>query len=197
MELPMEDLIVLASTSRYRKALLSRLGFTFEVCDPKVDELAFHHYGLSPKALAERLAQEKASAVAPKYPSAIIIGSDQLVSMGGTVLGKPGTATKAAEQLQQLSGKTHELITAVALWHAGKLYFHTDVTRLSMASLTDSQIRRYVELDSPLDCAGSYKIEGAGPSLLERVEGEDPTAIEGLPLIAVSRLLRKLGIAVP
>jgi septum formation protein len=187
--------IVLASTSSYRRRLLARLGVDFETLAPGIDEGAFT--APSPRALAERLAREKARAVHALRPEALVIGSDQIAVLGAEVLGKPGTAEAALLQLQRLRGKTHELMTAVTLFWPGGEWSHTDVTRLHVAALPDEALRRYVAADSPLDCAGSYKIESRGIALFDKLETNDPTAIEGLPLIALSRFLRERGFAVP
>jgi septum formation protein len=189
--------VILASQSLYRRKLLSRLGLAFGVDDPRVDEDSFKSLDLPPRALAERLAYEKCRAVASRRPEAAVIGSDQLAAVGGRILGKPGTPEKALEQLRELSGKTHELVTAVTVIAGGRRLDHTDVTRLTMRTLDADTLRRYVAADRPLDCAGSYKIESLGISLFDRVETEDATAIEGLPLIALCRMLNSLGISVP
>lgn len=185
--------VVLASTSRYRRELLARLGLSFETEAPGVDEAAFAAFGLAPRALAERLALEKCQAVARRRPGAIVIGSDQLVAVDGEILGKPGTAESAVAQLRKLSGRTHELVTALAVARGSDIHRQTDVTRLTMARLSEESLRRYVALDSPLDCAGSYKIESLGIALFERIESEDATAIQGLPLLTVARWLRGWG----
>ena len=191
--------LVLASTSPYRRALLERLGLKF-VCEaPGVDEEAVKQRFRDPVALAQHLAREKAAAVAKRFPSAIVIGSDQLAMIDGEILGKPGTAENAIAQLERLSGRTHELVTSVCVTrHAdGIQREHTNLTRLTMRSLDREALARYVALDSPTDCAGSYKIEAAGVSLFSRIETDDFTAITGLPLIALVETLTSFGIAVP
>ena len=189
--------LILASTSPYRRALMKRLGIPFRCVAPGVDEEGVKALGLGPRDLAERLAAAKAEAVARNEPGAIVIGSDQLVAFEGRVLGKPGTAERAVEQLMRLSGREHELITAIAVRHRDRRILHTDVARLRLRNLGRDEVERYVEADRPLDCAGSYKIEERGIALFERIECDDHTAIVGLPLIALTTILRQLGVRVP
>jgi len=191
--------LILASTSPYRRALLERLGLTFRCEAPGVDEEAIKRLFPDPIALAQRLALEKAAAIASRFPDAIVIGSDQLATIDGEILGKPATPEKAVAQLERLSGRTHELVTAVCVMRqaAGQLREHTDVTRLTMRSLDRDSLARYVALDRPTDCAGSYKIESAGVSLFANIETDDFTAITGLPLIATVRMLAEFGMQVP
>ncbi|MBA3312796.1 MAG: Maf family protein [Planctomycetota bacterium] len=191
--------LILASTSPYRRALLERLGVTFRSEAPGVDEDAVKHAESDPVRLAERLASAKAEAIAERFPNAIVIASDQLATIDGEVLGKPGTARKAVEQLERLAGRTHELVTAVCVLRLsdGVRHLHTDRTRLTMRSLSRDALERYVALDTPLDCAGAYKIESAGIAMFDRIETQDFTAITGLPLIAVVRMLGEFGVRVP
>jgi septum formation protein len=191
--------LVLASGSVYRRALLERLGLPFRARPARVDEeaLAQANPGLAPAELTTLLAAAKARSLAADEPKATIIGSDQLVSLDGRPLGKPGTIERAAEQLARLAGRMHELVTALAVLHQGVLYQHRDVTRLWMRPLTSAEIHRYLAADQPLDCAGSYKIEARGIALFSRIETQDHTAIMGLPLIALTTILRRLGYAVP
>jgi septum formation protein len=189
--------LVLASTSRYRRALLERLGVPFRCRAPRVDEEAFKANAAEPRALAEHLARVKASSLAAVEPDAIIIGGDQLVEFEGTVFGKPGSVERAVAQLEAMSGRSHCLLTALAVWHRGAMSVHVDVTTLQMRPLVRAEIERYVAADRPLDCAGSYKLEERGIVLFERIESEDHTAITGLPLIALTTILRRLGVAVP
>ena len=190
-------MLILASTSAYRRTLLQRLGLPFECKPPGVDELALAMPDDLPQILAERLAREKASAVAARYPDATVIGSDQMAVIGSTVLGKPGTVDAACEQLARLSGQTHQLITALCVIQEEQVLLHTDITRLSMRRLTAEEIKRYVAADNPVDCAGAYKIEERGIALFEKLETADPTAITGLPLMALTSILRSLGWCVP
>jgi septum formation protein len=189
--------IVLASSSRYRRELLSRLILDFQCQSPDVDESTFHSPDISPERLARILASAKAENVAESNLDSIVIGSDQLVDLDGKVLGKPGSTNAAIEQLQSMSGKTHRLITAVSVLSPNARFDLTHVTRLHMRAMSDAEIERYVDRDQPLDCAGSYKIESLGISLFDRIETSDFTSIMGLPLIPLSRHLRTLGIHVP
>jgi septum formation protein len=148
-------------------------------------------------ALAEALARGKAAGVARLEPDAAIIGCDQLVSFGGRVFGKPGSADRAVDQLESMSGETHELITSMVILLGDREFVHTDVTRLRMRRLTRAELERYVAADRPLDCAGSYKLEERGITLFDRIESDDHTAITGLPLIALVGFLRELGFVIP
>ncbi|MGD9870752.1 MAG: nucleoside triphosphate pyrophosphatase, partial [Thauera sp.] len=179
--------LVLASTSAYRKMLLERLQQPFETDRPETDETP--HPGEHPAATAERLACEKARAVAGRWPDALIIGSDQVAHLGDEVFGKPGTEARAIAQLQRMRGETVVFHTALALLNTrtGHLQVEGVPTRVRFRTLSDAEIRRYVERERPLDCAGSAKSEGLGISLLEAMSGDDPTALIGLPLIALSR----------
>jgi len=189
--------LVLASTSRYRRELLERLGVPFHCAAPGVDEESYKRPGVDPTALAQELAAAKATSLAKRFPHAAIIGCDQVAVCEGTRLGKPGSAERAVDQLSQLSGRTHELVTAVCVWHAGELHQHTDHTRLTMRSLDREALERYVAADQPYDCAGSYKLECRGIALFESIDTRDPSAITGLPLIALAQILIKLGWAIP
>lgn len=189
--------LVLASTSPYRRELLARLRLPFTCEPPGVDEDAVKQALPDPAAVVAELARQKARAVAARCPTALVIGSDQGACLDGTLLDKPGTAAAACAQLQRLSGRTHELRTAVALVHPHGLVEWTDVTRLSLRPLTRAEIERYVAAEQPLDCAGSYKIEGLGITLFERIESADQTAIQGLPLLRLAAELRALGLALP
>ncbi len=189
--------LVLASTSVYRRALLSRLGVTFRCVAPPVDEEALKRVPVSPAVLAERLARAKAESLAAQESGSVILGGDQLVALEGQILGKPGSASRAVEQLLRLAGRSHELFTAVAVVYQGRVVMHTDLTTLWMRPLDHAAAERYVEADRPFDCAGSYKIEERGISLFDRIESSDQTAITGLPLIAVAKILRGFGFAIP
>lgn len=193
----MHDL-VLGSTSRYRRELLARLRVPFDVLAPEVDEEALQRSGAEPSSIALRLAVAKAASVAAKRSDAFVIGSDQVVDLDSEILGKPGDEARAREQLARLQGRTHRLVTAVALRAPdGTLRTHVDVHRMTLRSLGAAEIERYVAAEQPLDCCGAYKIESLGIALFERIEGDDFTAIPGLPLIALGRLLRESGFDVP
>ena len=189
--------LVLASTSSYRQMLLERLSIPFELARPDTDETPLP--GEPPATTAERLAAEKARAVAAAWPDALIIGSDQVAYLGDQVFGKPGTESRAIAQLQQMSGQTVVFNTALALLNtrSGHLQTAGIPTRVRFRTLTEAEIRRYVAKEQPLDCAGSAKSEGLGISLLEALSGDDPTALIGLPLIALSRMLRAEGLELP
>lgn len=197
MRMP-EHLLVLASTSRYRAALLSRLGVSFITAAPSCDEEALKHQRSDASELARFLAQEKATSVARERPGAFVLGGDQLVAIGGEVLGKPHTPEAALTQLQRLRGREHQLLTAMCLVSPdGVIRVHLDTHTLRMRSLSDAALRRYIEADQPLDCAGSYKIEARGIALFDRIEGDDFSAIPGLPLIKLCDWLGECGFAVP
>jgi septum formation protein len=189
--------VVLASTSPYRRALFERLGIPFRCVAPRFDESSIPVDALPPRKLAEALAIGKAESVLELEPTAVVVGCDQLVHLDGRVLGKPGSVARAVAQLEAMSGRTHELITAMVVTRGERRLAHTDVTRLHMRRLERPQIERYVERDRPLDCAGSYKIEEHGVVLFERIESADFTAITGLPLLALTRILTDLGVETP
>ena len=191
--------LILASTSPYRSQLLARLGVPFRAVRPVVDERAIEALfdAASATELAEHLAMAKTVSVSRSEPDATIVGSDQICVCEDRILNKPGTVAVAIEQLSFLAGKSHRLITAVCIWHAGALLRHRDVTSLAMLPLTREQIERYVAADEPLDCAGSYKFESRGIGLFESIQSADHTAVTGLPLLAVSTFLRQVGWPIP
>lgn len=189
--------LVLASTSPYRRALLERLGVPFRCRSPRVDEEALRTRFDTPIALAERLACAKATSLVDLDSDAIVIGGDQLVDLEGRILGKPGSVDDALAQLSSMSGRSHRLITAVAVRQGGEMIVHVDVSFLTMRALSRGAIERYLAADVPFDCAGSYKLESRGIVLFERIESGDQTAITGLPLIALSAILRRLGMSIP
>lgn len=189
--------LILGSTSSYRRALMERLRIPFATEAPHVNEDEVKQSEDNPMAVVKELASRKAQAVFDKHPDAIVIGSDQAVCLGTRLLDKPGNAFNACIQLRELSGQEHQLLTAVAIAHAGGLVEFVDITRLVMRELTDSQIERYVQADEPFQCAGSYKIEGLGVTLFERIDGRDHTAIIGLPLLQLCNELRQIGVELP
>jgi len=146
-----------------------------------------------------RLSVEKAASLRSAYPKAFIIGSDQVASVGSELLGKPGSRERAIEQLTRMSGQDVHFYTGLAVLHAdsGECQQHLNTTRVAMRMLSADEIERYVDKDQPLDCAGSFKLEQLGVSLFNSVESDDPSALVGLPLIAVARCLRNLGMNVP
>lgn len=195
--MPSTALLVLASGSRYRRELLGRLGLPFTVESPDIDESPAP--GESPRALAERLAAAKARAVSARHASGLVIGSDQAADCGGRLLGKPGTRQAAIAQLQASSGRIVTFWTGLALANAASGRLQTTVVRCDVhfRALDDAEIARYVDRDQPLDCAGSFRAEGLGVALFERLATDDPTSLVGLPLIALCGMLRAEGIAMP
>jgi septum formation protein len=189
-------MLVLASTSRYRRQLLERLHLAFEIAAPAVDEAPLP--GEMPQATALRLAQTKARAVAGAFPDALIIGSDQVAEIDGERLDKPGSHERAVAQLRLLSGRTAHFHTAVALLNSATGTVHTRLvpTRVRFRELKDATIEAYLRREQPYDCAGSAKSEGLGIALLHAIEGDDPTALIGLPLIALTDLLQAEGVEV-
>jgi septum formation protein len=185
--------LVLASTSPYRRALLERLGVAFSVAAPAVAEARLP--GERADAMAVRLARAKAHAVADAFPSALILGSDQVAECDGQLLGKPGDHERAVAQLRALSGREALFHTAVCAYNAGTRVTVERVvpSRVRFRTLDDALIERYLRKEKPYDCAGSAKAEGLGIALIERIEADDPTALIGLPLIAVVGLLHEQG----
>jgi MAF protein len=188
--------LILASTSPFRRELLERLGIQFTTAAPDIDESA--HPDEKPSALVRRLSEAKARAIGATCKG-LIIGSDQVATTGNDILGKPGTHEKAVEQLKHLSGKR-------VCFHTGLCLLNTKTDTADVAvvpfnvqfrQLEDSQIENYLQADKPYNCAGSFKSEGLGITLFERMEGDDPTALIGLPLIKLTTMLRKAGIPLP
>jgi septum formation protein len=189
--------LVLASTSRYRRELLARLGLPFEAQSPAVDEPPVARELPMDRAL--RLALEKALAVAARQPQALVIGSDQVAAAGNGVLDKPGDAARCRAQLARLSGQTARFYTACAVigLDAAVRQVHLDTTVVTFRTLTAAEIERYVARDQPYDCAGGFKAESLGIALLESIESCDPTALIGLPLIWLAGALRSAGHPLP
>jgi septum formation protein len=187
--------IVLASGSRYRRELLERLGVPFEAWSPDVDESSLASE--KPRDAAIRLARVKAQAGAARFPHALIIGSDQVADLEGTPIGKPGTHENARRQLRQLSGKAVSFHTALCVLHGARRHERTVTTHVVFRALSDAEIDRYLAREPAFDCAGSAKSEALGIALLARLSGDDPTALVGLPLIALAEMLRTEGIEVP
>ncbi|MES2771470.1 MAG: Maf family nucleotide pyrophosphatase [Pseudomonadota bacterium] len=188
--------LVLASSSPFRQALLSRLGLPFTVADPAIDETQKPNETTEESVL--RLAEAKARAVSARFPDALIIGSDQLASLDGQVFGKPGTHEKAVQQLQALRGRSVVFLTGLCLFNAktGTARLRMVPTRVTLRDLDDQEIERYLRKEQPYQCAGSAKSEGLGIALIAKMEGEDPNALIGLPLIALCDLLRQESISV-
>ncbi|HET8807873.1 MAG TPA: nucleoside triphosphate pyrophosphatase [Methylophaga sp.] len=188
--------LILGSSSPYRSELLAKLHLPFTTASPNIDESPL--IGESPAQLVLRLAENKARKVAEKNLSALVIGSDQVAVLEGDILGKPGTAETAIEQLQAASGKTVTFLTGLALYNAANQQMQSLVEpfEVTFRNLSLAQIQRYVELEQPLDCAGSFKSEGLGISLFSELRGSDPNSLIGLPLIRLIDLLAAQGINV-
>ncbi|SEK74234.1 septum formation protein [Pseudoxanthomonas sp. GM95] len=187
--------LILASTSVYRRELLERLRLPFQAARPDVDETPLP--GETPRALAERLAQAKAQAIARQLPESWVIGSDQAADLDGQPLGKPGQRDAAIAQLTAMSGRQVQFHTAVCVSHGERNLAALDTTTVTLRRLTHDEIARYVDAEQPFDCAGSFKCEGLGVTLFEAIETRDPTALIGLPLIATATLLRQAGFTLP
>ncbi len=192
---PANRLLVLGSTSRYRRELLQRLQIPFEASAPDVDETPLPDE--APHALAMRLALAKARAVASNFPDAIVIGSDQVADLNGLPLGKPGSHERAVIQLRQMRGQTVIFQTAVAVVcrESGFEQSSLAAVRVKFRDLSDAEIENYLRAEQPYDCAGSAKSEGLGIALLESIESDDPTALVGLPLIRTCKMIQAAGIA--
>ncbi len=188
--------LILASTSPYRRALLERLGVPFEVTRPDVDETP--RPDETPRALVARLAAAKATAADARFDDGLSIGSDQVAAFDGAVLGKPGHHAAAVAQLQAVSGRIVEFLTGVCVCDlaSGEARHDLAVTRVRFRTLDDAEIERYLTREPAYDCAGSFKSEGLGITLVDGIEDDDPTALIGLPLIRLCRLLRDFGVAV-
>lgn len=183
--------LVLASTSPYRRALLEKLGIPFTCAAPGIDETP--HPGEAPRHLVLRLAQEKAQSLAERYPAHLIIGSDQICVLDGEITGKPHTEENARRQLMKARGNIVTFYTAVALYNSesGHLQTECEPFDVHFRHLSEQEIVNYVRKERPLNCAGSFKSEGLGISLFERLEGRDPNTLVGLPLIALCQMLRR------
>jgi len=194
---PPKSRLVLASTSPYRRELLARLQIPFEIVAPQTDETALP--GEAPPATAERLALVKAQAVAPQFPDALIIGSDQVAYCGEQRYGKPGNRQNAIAQLRSMRGKEVIFHTGLCLLNAatGRAQVRGVKTEVRFRQLSDMEIGRYLDQEDALNCAGSAKSEGLGIALLEYLRGDDSNALIGLPLIALCEMLRAEGISLP
>jgi len=192
----MKPSLILASTSAYRRTLLERLGIAFSVAAPQVDETP--HPGEAPGALSARLARAKASRVADANPAAVVIGSDQVAELDGLPVNKPGDHERAVAQLRLLRGRVVRFHTALCVMHiaSGRVAEEVVVTDVGYRHLDDRQIERYLRREQPYDCAGSAKVEGLGIVLVDTLRCDDPTALVGLPLIALTRWLPQFGIRV-
>ncbi len=189
--------LILASSSAYRRDLLARLRLPFEVMLPDIDESPLA--GESPETTALRLARQKAQAVARRAPGSVVIGSDQVATLDGEQIGKPGNHANALAQLQKMRGREVVFHTALCLWDdracalTGGAHVQNVQTVVAFRDLPDAELDAYLRIEQPYDCAGSAKNEGLGIAILERIDASDPTALTGLPLIALSGMLRKAG----
>jgi septum formation protein len=196
--LPIQPRLILGSSSKYRQELLSRLRIPFEVMAPAIDEAP--QPDETPQATAMRLAQAKAAAVAAQIPEALVIGSDQVATLDGEQIGKPGSHDNALRQLQKMRGRRVIFHTALCLWdgrhnaaqHAMQL--ENVQTFVTFRNLPDHELEAYLRIEQPYDCAGSAKNEGLGITVIEKIESADPTALTGLPLIALTTMLRRAGV---
>ena len=189
--------LILASESPYRKELLERLNLNFDSQPAHIDEESIWDNDLSPSEVARELAKRKAQKIFETNKDSVIIGSDQVIAYGNTILGKPKTKEKALEQLTLLQEGTHTLITAVCILSKEKSVTFDNVTNLMIRQdLGREELKNYVNHDLPLNCAGSYKIEGMGIALFEKVETSDFTSIIGLPLMQTSKALKEFDIEV-
>jgi septum formation protein len=192
-----QPMLVLASASRYRREQLARLGLSVFCDAPDIDETRLP--GEAAPAMASRLARGKAHAVAGRHPGSIIIAADQVAARGQDILGKPGSADGQRQQLLASSGQSLCFHSALAVLdtRSGLLGEHIDRTQCRMRNLATAEIERYVAHEPATDCAGGFKVEGLGIQLFERIDSEDPSALIGLPLIALGRFLRAAGLALP
>lgn len=193
----MSKTLVLASTSSYRRELLERLQLPFVTAAPDIDETRLPTE--SAYAMVARLAQQKAAAIATHYTDALIIGSDQCAVLGEQILGKPHTHEKAIAQLEASSGRTVEFLTGLCLYDSQTQAYQLDVIafQVEFRALAASEIENYLRREQPYNCAGSFKSEGLGISLFKRMQGDDPTALIGLPLIRLCAMLREHGYLIP
>jgi septum formation protein len=196
MKLPPPPQLLLGSSSKYRRELLSRLRIPFDCISPDVDETPLANE--SPRDLALRLALAKAKAVAVMRPDAVVIGSDQVADLNGRPLGKPGNFERATEQLKAMRGQTVIFQTALAVVCQATGFEQVDISavRVVFRHLTDDEITAYLLAEEPYDCAGSAKSEGLGISLLDRIDSDDPTALVGLPLIRTAKMIAAAGIKI-
>ena len=190
-----KQLLILASSSIYRRDLLARLGLPFEAIAPNMDESPLPNEGVA--AMALRLATVKATTIAKAHPNAWVIGSDQAADLRGEAIGKPWNFDNALIQLQRMRGQTVYFHTAICLMRANYSVATNVTTEVRFRDLPDATLIDYLKLEQPYDCAGSAKCEGMGIALLESIRSDDPTALIGLPLIALSALLRDAGFEIP
>ncbi|WP_071058239.1 Maf family nucleotide pyrophosphatase [Pelistega sp. MC2] len=184
--------LILASSSKYRKMMLERFQLPFETISPNIDETP--KPAESPVELAIRLSIEKAQAICKQFPDAIVIGSDQVATLGNDPIGKPGSFVKAQQQLRQLSGQHVQFHSALAVCKGTEILSRNVITHAYFRQLTDAEIDHYLQIEQPFDTAGSAKAESLGITLMEKLSSDDPTAIIGLPLIELAQMLRHFGL---
>lgn len=190
--------LILGSSSKYRRELLSRLHIPFDVVAPNVDESP--HLGEAPEMTALRLAQEKAKVIAASTSDALIIGSDQIATLNGELIGKPGNHANALRQLQKMRGQKVIFHTALCLWDSRQnqpeqaVQLENIQTFVTFRNLSDTELDAYLHIEQPYDCAGSAKNEGLGIAILKKIESTDPTALTGLPLITLTSMLRRVAL---
>ncbi len=188
--------LILASTSPFRRELLGKLGLPFQCASPEIDETPYPDE--PPEVLVARLAEQKAKAVASHHPHSLIIGSDQVAILDQQILGKPGNHTRATRQLQQASGKAITFLTGLSLYNSTHQTLQTEVVPYTVhfRELTHQQIESYLQKEQPYHCTGSFKSEGLGISLFQKLQGDDPNTLIGLPLIRLIAMLEKEGVNV-
>ena len=186
--------IVLASSSRYRQILLSRLNIAFESCSPDIDESPNEEE--NPESLVKRLSESKALAVSARYPNALIIGSDQVGELNGEILNKAGSRDRAVQQLLRVSGQEVRFLTGLCLLDAASNESIVSIAQFAVGfrALSHAEIEAYVDAEQPWDCAGSFRVEGPGIALMTHMAGDDPNSLQGLPLIQLCEMLRSKGI---
>ncbi|MCB9062918.1 MAG: septum formation protein Maf [Halobacteriovoraceae bacterium] len=184
--------IILATESKYKKALFNRLGYDFICEDSKLDESIIKKEDISPREMSRKLAMLKAKALRTKYLNDIIVASDQICLLDDQILNKPGNISNAKNQLSKMQGKFHSLLTSVCVIYKDQEFIETVPTKLEMHALNDEQIEHYLKKDEPFDCAGSYKIESHGISLFKSIKTDDFTSIEGLPLLKLNQILYQI-----
>lgn len=189
--------IILASSSLSRKAQLQALGFQFQVCPPHIDEDRYKALPESRESICQKIARAKAEKVAKKYPAALTVAGDQMAVLGTQIFNKAPTPERAVQALKKLQGKTHRLLTALHICYEDKTFSHLQINVMQMRPLSESQIKRYVEVARPTDCAGSYALERKGIGLFEKIQTEDQNAVVGLPLITFINQLVKWNIRLP
>ncbi len=183
--------LILGSESPYKKALLDLLQIPFSCDPPKIDEGKYKEEGLAPVDLVLLLAQKKREKIVSQNPTAVVIASDQILNLDGQIFDKPGTPEKAQEHLRNLSGKSHELISSISVEYQGEVFDHTEISYLKMRDLSEKEIQDYVQLENPTNCCGAYKLESTGICLFSEVKTTDFTSAQGLPLIALTTILKK------